>query len=187
MVSTPPDLLATVGATMGSLAPANAFHAEVLAGVLGARLYRVVGPTWFSYTDEAGFKPAVPRDVRPLKPKDKETLLELAMACPPDEWEAAGFEVGQTGLFGGFVGSELACVGRAARFGEGIVGIGVITRPARRGQGLATALVSDLTRRTLEQGFVPQLRMDAENQAAVSMAMALGYEPYAATLVARLR
>lgn len=187
VVSAPAELVPLLKGPVEALAPAAAFHPEFLRELLGERVYRVVGPTWYGYADRGSFKAAVPREVRPLKPRDREALLRLAVACPPSEWEAAGFQAEQAGIFGVFTGAELAAVGRASRFAEGLVGIGAVTHPASRGAGYGKALVSALTLRTMEQDFVPQMRMATGNEPAIRLAIGLGYDPFGATLVARLR
>jgi predicted GNAT family acetyltransferase len=63
-------------------------------------------------------------------------------ACAVEEWQHGGSEFRRNEMAGVFKGHELAALASYQIWGEKIAPIAIVTHPAFRGQGYATAAVS---------------------------------------------
>jgi RimJ/RimL family protein N-acetyltransferase len=88
-------------------------------------------------------------------------------------------------MAGVFKGHKLAALASYQIWGEQIAHIAIVTHPAFRGQGYATAAVSSLTQTVLGRTLVPQYRTLEGNAPSIAVARRLGFEHYATSLAIR--
>jgi GNAT superfamily N-acetyltransferase len=164
------------------------FTGAFLTGLFGNSVDRIVGPAWQGYADGSDFHPAATGGTRLLQQvcTDKSALQRLELACNRTEWEHSTIAWEQPPVFGCFVGEEIVAAGTLHPWGEGILGVGIITHPAHRGQGYARAVVSAMTAYGLAQGAILRYQTLQANVASVAVARTLGYQQYGQTLAVRL-
>jgi RimJ/RimL family protein N-acetyltransferase len=174
-----------------SRAAIEQWHAGVVRlPVLVEAIFRVpvagrVGPAYVGYTDLKHFRPAFLSASRGLTAQDEREVNTLRDACTDEEWEHGGSEFQPTEMAGVFKGNELAALASYQIWGAQIAHISIVTHPALRGQGYATAGVSSLTQTILERTLVPQYRTLEGNAASMAIARRLGFVHYATSLAVR--
>jgi RimJ/RimL family protein N-acetyltransferase len=154
-------------------------------GVFGQRVAARVGPAYIGYTDRKHFRPVSLGTARWLTDDDEEAVHALRENCAVEEWEHGGSESRPTEMVGAFKGHELAALASYQIWGEQIAHIAIVTHPAFRGQGYATAAVSRLTLKVLERMLVPQYRTLEGNAPSMAVASRLGFIHYGTSLVLR--
>ena len=185
VVSLPADELET------SRAAIEQWHAGIVRlpalvePILGERVAARVGPAYVGYTDLKHFRPVSLATARGLTAQDEKTVNALRDACTVEEWEHGGSEFRPTEMVGAFKDNELAALASYQIWGERIAHIAIVTHPAFRGQGHATAAVSSLTQVVLERTLVPQYRTLEGNAPSMAVARRLGFVHYATTLAIR--
>jgi len=173
-----PELLAAVQASRGDVV-----EGTQLAGALGSRASRVLGPTWYGYATAETLRPPPGAAVRELRESELPLLAALHQRTPPAERD----ESGTTGLpaFGYLTDRELhavACLG----MWHGMPTIGVLTDPRARGQGLAGKVVAAAAREGLNRRAVVQYRAWRRNPASIAVAVRCGFIHYCDGLVIHL-
>lgn len=144
-----------------------------------------VGPAYVGYTDLKHFRPVSPSPNRGLTAQNEKAVNALREACAVEEWEHGGSEFRPTEMAGAFKGHELAALASYQIWGEQIAHIAIVTHPAFRGHGYATAAVSSLTQMVLERTLVPQYRTLEGNEPSMAIARRLGFVHYGTTLALR--
>jgi hypothetical protein len=161
---------------------------------LGARVERVVGPSYQGFLDTGAFRPvvAIP-GVRPLTAADQPALRRFIATCPADDWQDSAIALDQLDRQP-IVGLERdgALIALASAPGDeagpGVVmrSVGVVTLPATRGMGAGLAVVSALTARCLASGALLHYQTLRANLPSVAIARRLGYADVATALAVRL-
>jgi RimJ/RimL family protein N-acetyltransferase len=106
--------------------------------------------------------------------------------CPPDALRTDTPRIVAHAGLGDYAGCyELAALASYQIWGAQIAHIFIVTHPAFRGQGYATAGVSSLTQTILERTLVPQYRTLEGNAASMAIAKRLGFLHYATSLAVR--
>jgi GNAT superfamily N-acetyltransferase len=141
-----------------------------------------VGPAYVGYTDRKHFRPVSPSATRGLTAQDEKAVNALREACEVEAWQHGGSKFQPTEMAGVFRGNELAALASYQIWGERIAHIAIVTHPAFRGQGFATAAVSGLTQTVLERTLVPQYRTLEGNAPSMAVARRLGFVHYATSL-----
>jgi GNAT superfamily N-acetyltransferase len=165
---------------------AAVFQVARLRGVFGAAVDRVIGPAWLGYADQRDFQPAAPMGTRRLTDQDLPALRTLEAACGPTAWAHSGIDPARPPVYGCYAGQTLAAAGMLEPWGERLLHVGIVTHPAHRGRGYATAVVSAMTADGLAGGRVVQYRTLQANLASVAVARKLGFQRFAQTLAVRL-
>src|SRR5215471_11351108 len=152
-----------------------ALEADHLAGLLGPRASRVVGPAWYGYATAGSLLAPHSTTVRPLTAADLPLLALLHEQTPPAERE----ESGTTGLpaFGCLEDGVLMAVACLGLWRE-MPTIGVLTHPRARRRGLAHAVVAAATREGLTRRPVAQYRARRANTASLAVAARTGFTHY---------
>jgi GNAT superfamily N-acetyltransferase len=153
--------------------------------VFGERVAARVGPAFVGYTDLKHFRPVFLSTTRGLTAQDEKAVNALRDACTVEEWEHGGSEFRPTEMAGVFKGRELAALASYQIWGEQIAHIAIVTHPAFRGEGYATAAVSSMTQTVLERTLVPQYRTLEGNAPSMAVARRLGFVHYATSLALR--
>jgi GNAT superfamily N-acetyltransferase len=178
IVLAPPSLHAKLRASMrqGPLPlEVPAFAALVPSGA------RAVGPAFVGYRDSA---PPEPAAVERLTGSSA-ALEPLREAVSELEWAHANLEAAVPPLcvvLSG--GSALAAAGAQTLPGE-LAHIGVLTHPEHRGRGMARRVVAACAAEAIAAGRLAQYQTLLSNAPALAVGRALGFEPFAHTLMLR--
>jgi GNAT superfamily N-acetyltransferase len=157
----------------------------LVEAIFGKRVGARVGPAYVGYTDLKHFRPVFLSTTRGLTAQDEKAVNTLRDACTVEEWEHGGSEFRPTEMAGVFKGHQLAALASYQIWGRQIAHISIVTDPAFRGQGYATAAVSGLTQTVLERSLVPQYRTLEANAPSMAVARRLGFVHYATSLAIR--
>lgn len=100
---------------------------------------RVIGPTFYGYTDRETFTP-VESNARALTVDDESAYNAFQAAIPDDEWErgGTGFVAGET--VGRFVDNKLVSLAGYERWDDLIAHVSVVTHPEYRDEGHGRAV-----------------------------------------------
>jgi RimJ/RimL family protein N-acetyltransferase len=157
----------------------------LVEAIFGKRVVAIVGPAFVGYNDQKHFQPYLSGSTRRLTSRDEKEVDMLRAACALEEWEAGGSEFRPNAMVGAFRGQELAALAGYQLWGEQVAHIAILTHPAFRGQGHATAAVSTLTEMVFERALVPQYRTLETNAPSLAVARRLGFVRYATSLAVR--
>ena len=196
VVATPPDRTGAIRGRAEALRGDPPGDPTAVAARLGldidtdtdADTTTALGPQFIGYADDRTLAPVHDPDddgVRPLRPRDARALAGLRAATPAAEWRdrVGGFAIGaHDGLLGRFQDGELVAV---AAYGadDAVAGLAVLTHPAHRGAGHGSVAVSAAAARALEEGLVPEYRLNEDWTASRSLAAGLGFRRYATRFV----
>lgn len=146
-----------------------------------------VGPAYLGYADRLDFLPIASPSARLLEADDQMRLDDLRAAVETEEWEHSGLSAAVE-VAGCFTrDGALAAAAGYAMWGEQLAHLGVLVRPAHRGTGIGTKVVSAAGERALARGFILQYRTLWSNASSVRIARRLGFEWFATTLAVRLK
>lgn len=190
VISAPSDIASVLRPSASRFTSDTTANVVILGELLlRAAAGRIVGPSQLSYVDAASFrrvKAPPSSDTRELNETDLPHLWALKAHCPPAEWEPKNFNLEAKRSFGAFGDNgELLAVADFAIWDEQIAHIGVITRPAVRGQGYGTLAVAAAVSCALDAGLVPQYWALRENQSSLAIRAKLGFRDFAWTMAVR--
>jgi RimJ/RimL family protein N-acetyltransferase len=161
---------------------------SVLREVFDTDFDCVVGPAYQGYLLPDLFRPYVAAHACFLAPNDTAAVEGFRMECGPDAWEYAGFDKATSYLAAIREGDRivsLAGFNRVWRDEAG--GPCILTHPAYRGRGWATATTSAVVRRALQEDKLLLYQTLESNTASIRIARRLGYEQYARHVAVRLK
>ena len=150
-------------------------------GPLGLAL----GPSWHGYLhrDDISHKPT--GIGRRLTADDARSVDVFKTHVPTAEYEEAGFgDVVPAATWGAFDAGGLVAMGHASVVGE-LADVGVVTTPAARRQGMATALVTDMLAGAFLDHEVARYRALVTNQPSLALAKQFGFEGYGENVAIR--
>ncbi len=165
--------------------PHAVFDVSFLQKIAPPQWNVVIGPAWLGSADLTTFRVADSRGARMLTHGDSTALRGLEAACDPVDWKHSAIDPDHDLLFGCFRGPLLVGAGACLREGAGMLGIGILTHPAFRGQGYGRAVVSAMTAYGLTHQYVMRYRTLQANIPSVRCARALGYQDYGLTIAIR--
>jgi GNAT superfamily N-acetyltransferase len=149
---------------------------QAAVGVLGGRVTRVVGPTWYGYaTAHALTGSYAGVGVRELTSGDLDALAELHEQTPREEVNESGTD--ELPAFGIFDDSRLIAVACLKSWHQ-MPTIAVLTHPDYRGRGLATHVVAAAARAGLQHRSEVQYRAFHANAASIAVARSGGFRHY---------
>jgi len=152
---------------------------------LGARVERLLGPTYLGYKDIAEERPIDPR-VRILG-VDEGTLLDhLRQGVTSQEWENSGLE--DCRLIAGYFldGALVAAAGFKVWVGT-LAHICVTTHAGFRNRGYGRACVRSVTEEVIKSGLVAQYQTLFENRPSIAVARAMEFEEYGRRMFVRCK
>jgi GNAT superfamily N-acetyltransferase len=193
LISAPPQWVRLVESAVAGLPIETLRDPAFWRSALGARIERIVGPSYQGYTDAPTFHPAPTTPgsthllVRRLSSEERPALERLAAACSPQEWQDSAIYADHDPIFALERAGELVAAASAPDDGPGVASVGVITHPAWRGRGYGSLVVSALTADRLAGGAVLHYQTLRSNGASVAVAHALGFHDLATALGIRLR
>jgi GNAT superfamily N-acetyltransferase len=175
----PPAILPALHAA-ARLGTGDLLRGQCLAGLLGPRAGRVLGPAWYGYVTAGTLAPVDCPAVRALGERDLPRLARLHDQTPVAERD----ESGTTGLpaFGYLHGPDLLAVACLGSWHE-MPTIGVLTHPGARGRGLAAMVATAAAAEGLTWRPVVQYRAWHRNTASIAVATRCGFTRYCDGLV----
>jgi hypothetical protein len=159
---------------------------EALRALFGGAFRGTVGPAYHGWLDAERFRPRPSPAVRELAPSDARRVAALRAACGERDWQSADLRVDAPGACGWFEDGELLAAASLTDWGEGVVGPGVLSRPASRRTGCGTGVCSAAVAAALAAGKSLTYQTLMVNTGALRIASSLGFEPYASHLAVRL-
>jgi ribosomal protein S18 acetylase RimI-like enzyme len=171
-----PSIYGEVRSAVQGRAPEEMFEPAFWRAALGARVERILGPTYLGYKDVAEEVPIDPR-VRLLGMDEGALLDQLRHGVTAQEWEHSGLEDCQS-IAGYFLDGRLVAAAGYEVWGGTLAHICVTTHAGLRGRGYARACVQSSTEEALNSGLVAQYQTLFENEASIAVARALEFEEY---------
>lgn len=144
------------------------------------RSARCVGPEILYFATDyadvgAGPENGGPEDDDPLVSRDPHHAHAVARLCPPDDIADLHLDQQDTS-FTILTNDESPTSTAGYREREGLVAdVGILTAPAHRRYGLASAVGRFATDDALDSGLIPQFRVHRDNFAGRALARRLGY------------
>jgi GNAT superfamily N-acetyltransferase len=163
----------------------DVFEPAFWRAALGARVERILGPTYLGYKDVAEEVPIDPH-VR-LLGVDEEALLDhLRHGVTSQEWEHGGLENCHL-ITGYFLEGTLVAAAGYEVWGGTLAHICVTTRAGLRGRGYGRACIWSITEEALKSGLVAQYQTLFENKPSIAVARALEFEEYGQRIFVRCK
>jgi len=185
-VSAPPDLVETLMSLLQVRDVPDVFRGGTFVELLGDQVDQVIGPNWYGYVSQDGYRAAPTQGCREIAAGDAYLIDLLREACGVSDWAEASFDKAPA-LFGCFDDHHLVAASNLTDWRTGDDRIGVVTHPAFRGRGYGAAVASLATERALRTTSVAEWRARGTNTASIKVALRLGFTPYGENLAIRLR
>lgn len=147
----------------------------------------VVGPAFHASIAPDCFLPHPDSEVRAVGPDDATQVETLRAACTAGDWEAGGPAGPEAPQSGCFRGGQLVALAHLRDWSDDACDTGVVTHPEWRSRGCGRAAVSAAVEAALADDKLVLYQTLLSNTPAVSLARALGFDPYATHLAVRLR
>jgi len=157
-----------------------------LDALFGPALAATIGPAFHGWLEPERFRPRRAAAVREVGAADADAVAALRADCGEAAWHAGDLRTAEPGAFGWFESGALVAAASASPWAPGVVGPGVLCRPAARRRGCGTAVVSAVAERALARGELVVYQTLMENEAARGVAARLGFAFYATHLAVRL-
>ena len=185
LVFCPAWLRSRAAAVLEAASPGEMFTAGTCAAIAGIDAAGVLGPSWHGFTDSAHFTPAGPAAGRRLDHGDP-LLAELREACGEADWAEGGFAHPDGVIYGIDQDGRLAAAGNLTSFRGHPADVGLLTRPAARGRGLARQIAGQMNGDALPTAGLIRYRALVTNSPSLAIAQSLGFTGYGRNLLARL-
>lgn len=148
----------------------------------------VFGPSRHAYVDAHRFTGVTDDRVVQIEPGDP-LLHELRDAVGPDDWAEGGFHEDHGAAPPLYVlvdSGVVVAAGNLTELRRGEPGdVGLVTHPAHRARGFATAVAATMTAAWLPRVGLVRYRALVTNTASLAIATRLGFEPYGENLAVR--
>lgn len=151
-----------------------------LERLLGDQAGERVPPEEVLYLDPDDFMP-MPDDplIREIGASDAELFETLCAACTPREVVLSEVEMAHPCVVGRVESGALCAVSSYIELDRAIADVGILTHPAARGRGHATAVASLVCEVAFARGLVPQWFALRDNAASLGVARKLGFRHWA--------
>lgn len=157
-----------------------------VAASLGSHCERCIGPAFQGWLDPSSFQALACSEVRPLRSSDRASLERFKEECGEDDWEASGLAHVGSPAYVHDANDELTAMAGLRQKSSGVGDLCVLAHPRHRGSGRGGAVVSAVARDAAERGTLVLYQTLESNEAAVRLALSLGFGRYATHLAARL-
>jgi GNAT superfamily N-acetyltransferase len=186
VVSAPPERLAELRERLAARSVAELGQRDAVSALFpGAAA--VVGPAFHASVAPDCFVPHPDPEVRALGADDVAREEALRAACPAESWQDGGPATPDAPRWGCFREARLVALAHQRAWPGDACDVGVITHPRWRGRGCGTGAASAAVEAALAEGRLVLYQTLVANTAAVSLAQALGFDPYATHLAVRFR
>jgi ribosomal protein S18 acetylase RimI-like enzyme len=180
-----PSLYGDVRIAVQGREPEEVFDPTFWQSTLGARIDRILGPTYLGYKDVA-HEGSIDPHVRLLGLEEGAILDHLRQGVASEEWEHSGLEDGQP-IAGYFLDGALVAAAGYKVWGGTLAHIGVTTHAGYRSRGFGRACIRSITEEAIKSGLVAQYQTLFENEPAIAVARALEFEEYGQRIYVRCK
>jgi len=163
----------------------EAFEPAFWRAAIGARVERVLGPTYLGYKDVTDEVP-IDHHLRLLGVDEGTLLDQLRHGITSQEWEHGGLENCQTIAAYFLEGSLVAAAGYEV-WGGTLAHICVTTHAGFRSHGFGRACVRAVTEEAVKIGLVAQYQTLFENKPSIAVALALDFVEYGQRMFVRCK
>lgn len=186
VVSAPPARVGEIEARLAGRSVAELGDPTTVAALF-PEASRIVGPAFQASVAPDCFVARGDPETRLLDERDDEARARLREACSDEDWEF-GTPPGATAIVqaGCFRAGALVSLATLRKRDGDACDPCIVSHPAWRGRGCATATVSAVVRYALERDLLVLYQTLVANEPAVALARALGFDPYATHLAVRL-
>lgn len=158
-----------------------------LTAALAGDCERLIGPAFHGYLEATSFVNQTSPNVRRLRPADDAAVELFRKECSVVEWENSGLAKADFWRHGCFQGKTVTAVAGYQPWGDSAGGPCVLTHPAFRGGGRGSAVTSAVVADALSNGKLVLYQTLESNEAAVRIALRLGYLRYGNHIAVRLK
>lgn len=147
---------------------------------------RAIGPAFQGSLDPTSFEPRANTSVRPVADSDR-AAIEQMKADSGADWDAGGLDRAPLFRHAYFEGGVVAAMAGYRAWSDDAGDPCILTRPDARSRGCGAAVSTAVVAQALAHGKLLLYQTLESNQAAVRLALSLGYERYANHLAIRLK
>lgn len=158
-----------------------------LQAALGPAFERSIGPAFQGCLAPERFVARAEPAVRSVSAAELHAVETFRRECRREEWGASGLDDAERWRHAYFDGERMAAMAGFRAWNDHAGGPCVLTHPEFRGRGCGAAVVAAVVAEALSHGMLLLYQTLEANQAAVGVALSLGYERYASHLAVRLR
>jgi ribosomal protein S18 acetylase RimI-like enzyme len=160
---------------------------EALAEALGADFERAIGPAFQGCLEPSRFAHRADARVRKLSLADQSLIDRFRIECRTDAWDSSGLAKAELWRYACFQGDRIMAMAGYRRWRGQAGDPCVLTHPDFRGQRCGAAVTAAVVADALANEELLLYQTLESNQAAVRLALALGYERYGNHVAVRLK
>jgi GNAT superfamily N-acetyltransferase len=158
-----------------------------LAEALGADFERSIGPAFQGCLEADRFAGRAAPSVRRLVPADGEAVDLFRIDCGTGDWDSSGLARAERWRHASFEGEKITAIGGYRSWSDDAGDPCVLTHPEFRGGGRGAAVTSAVVADALSSGKLLLYQTLESNEAAVRIALSLGYVRYGSHVAVRLK
>jgi hypothetical protein len=158
-----------------------------LAAACGEDAERIIGPTFQGALEPARLIAPQHPLVRPLEPRDDAAVEQFRAACGQDAWESSGLDEAPVWRHALVEQGVITAMAGYRAWRDDVGDPCILTRPEFRGGRRGMAVAGAVVAQALANGKQMLFQTLESNQAAVGIALSLGYERYANHIAVRLK
>ncbi len=186
VISAPSPWLRQITQVLSGFDQDRLLEGSAWAEELGADFQRSIGPAFQGCIDAMKVSNAPQGSVRQIDDNDRLAVDRFRIECGAKDWEHSGLDDAELWRHAYFEGALVTALAgyRTRRHDAGDPCI--LTHPAFRGSGHGLAVARAVIVKALANGQLVLFQTLEANQAAVRLALSLGYQRYACHLAIRL-
>jgi len=187
VVSAPSSWLGLLEVKFAGWSQDRMLSCAALAEALGAACERSIGPAFQGCLEPSRFVPRAEPQLCKLAPAHANVVDRFRRECGIEAWDTSGLALAELWRYAYFQGEQITAMAGYRRWRGHAGGPCVLTHPDFRGQGHGTAAVAAVVAEALANQELLLYQTLESNQAAVRLALALGYERYGNHVAVRLK
>ncbi|MEO8183025.1 MAG: hypothetical protein ABI895_29685 [Deltaproteobacteria bacterium] len=187
VVSAPPRWLERLEVLLSGWNQDRLMTCAALAEAIGADFERTIGPAFQGCLEPKRFARRAEPRVRKLGPDHVNVMDRFRIECGTKAWDDSGLATAELWRYASFQGDQITALAGYRRWRGHAGGPCVLTHPDFRGQGRGAAVAAGVVAEALANKELLLYQTLESNQAAVSLALALGYERYGNHVAVRLK
>jgi hypothetical protein len=187
VVSAPAQWVSRIAHMLDGWGQERLMDPDSLVEAFGADATRIIGPTFQGALDPARLVAPPHPLVRPLDPHDDAAVAQFRAACGQDAWESSGLDAAPVWRHAHVEQGVITAMAGYRAWREDVGDPCILTRPDFRGGRRGMAVTAAVVAQALANGKLVLFQTLESNQAAVRIALSLGYERYATHIAVRLR
>lgn len=158
-----------------------------LAEALGADFERSIGPAFQGCLEANNLTTGAASEVRKLEPADGDAVERFRIECGTTDWESSGLDKAELWRHAYFEDEKVTAMAGYRAWREDVGDPCILTHPMFRGRGRGAAVARAVVADALSNEKLLLYQTLESNQAAVGIALSLGYERYANHIAVRLK